>query len=184
MNKKKYPGHLLVANPNNPRDELSRSVIILLSHTDDISIGVQLNKPMPDTTIRKIADNLKMNYSANDPLYNGGNMSSNNIHVIHSPDWQGLSTVLLNDDIAVTSDVSVLAALSRGEGPELFRACAGYWFWGEDRLNKQLDPRWKLEPHKWEVVPSTLENVFQEDGVNQWRCCLDEAVHHQVNTWF
>jgi len=183
MSKKKYPGYLLVANPNNPRDELSRSVILLLSHTDDISVGLQSNNPMTETDLRTIANNLHMDYHADDPLYYGGNMSINKIHVVHSPDWQGLSTVQLNNEISVTSDISILAALSRGEGPQQFRACAGYWFWGENRLNKQLDPRWKEEPHKWEMTPGTLENVFTEDGPDQWRCALDEAAHYKVNAW-
>ena len=42
MTKKKYPGYLLLANPNNPRDELSKSVLLIVTHTNNIAIGLRL----------------------------------------------------------------------------------------------------------------------------------------------
>lgn len=184
MTKKKYAGHLLVANPNNPRDELSKSVLLLVTHTDKLAIGLQLNNPLEEIDLQTVAFNSNLDYPEGDPLYYGGNISMNKIHVVHSNDWKGLSTVRLNDQISVTNDISVLAALSRGEGPEHFRACAGYWIWDDGRMDRQLDPRNKDEPHTWEIVPATLENVFEGEGPEQWRAALDEAAKFQVSAWF
>jgi putative transcriptional regulator len=184
MSKKKYTGHLLVANPNNPRDEMSKSVLLLASHTDTMAIGLQINNPLEDIDLQQVAENLHIDYDRTDMLYYGGNISMNKIHVIHSNDWKGLSTVRLNDQLSVTNDLSIIVALSRGDGPEHFRACAGYWLWDDGRLDQQLDPRFKGEPHKWETVPATIENVFYSEGPEQWRECLDQAAKHQVQTWF
>lgn len=184
MSKKKYTGYLLVANPNNPRDELSKSVMVIASHTDRVAIGLQINNPLEDIDLNTVANNLDIDYTRADPLFYGGNISMNKIHVVHSTDWRGLSTVKLNDQLAVTNDISIIAALSRGDGPEYYRACAGYWLWDEGRLDQQLDPRFKGEPHKWEITPATVENVFGGEGPEQWRECLDQAAKYQVSAWF
>lgn len=182
--KKKYPGHLLVSNPNNPRDELSKSVILIVSHTERMAVGLQINNPLEDINLQDVANNLGMDYPNPDLLYYGGNMSTNKIHVVHSNDWQGMTTVQLNDEISVTNDISVLAALSRGEGPEFFRACAGYWLWDDHRLDLQLNPRFKDEPHKWEITPADSRIIFDGEGPEQWRVALDHAAKYQVNAWF
>jgi putative AlgH/UPF0301 family transcriptional regulator len=185
MTKKKFAGNLLVANPNNPRDELAKSVILLVTHTDKLGIGLQLNNPLTDIDLQTVAYNSNIDYPRDtDPLYYGGNISMNKIHVVHSNDWKGLSTVKLNDEISVTNDISVLAALSRGEGPSQFRACAGYWLWENGMLDDMLAPRNRNYPHKWETVPAALVNVFEGEGPEQWRNALEEAARYQVNVWF
>ena len=183
MTKKKYPGYLLVANPNNPRDELSKSVLLVANHTGNLGIGLQINNPMEDINLETVANNIGMACSRNDPLWYGGNIATNKIHVVHSTDWKGITTVKLSDEIYVTNDVSVLAAISLGEGPKFFRACAGYWLWEDGRLDRMLDPKDREETHKWEVTPATLESVFNGEGPDQWRDCLDKAAKYQVSAW-
>lgn len=184
MTKKRYTGHLLVANPNNPKDELGRSVMLLVTHANSVGIGLQLNNPLEEIDLQTVANNIGMIYPRQDPLFYGGNISQNKIHVVHSTDWRGLSTVPLTEDIAVTNDISVLAAIAGGQGPEHFRACAGYWLWEDGRLDQQLDPRSKIEPHKWEIVPATQQLVFNGEGPDQWRACLEESAKFQASAWF
>lgn len=184
MTKKKYPGYLLVANPNNPRDELSKSVILIASHNDRMAIGLQVNNPLEDINLQTVAENIGIDYPNPDLLYYGGNISMNKIHVVHSLDWKGLTTVKLNEQLAVTNDISILAALSRGEGPTFYRACAGYWLWDEGLLDRMLDPRDRSDPHKWEITPGTLDNVFTGEGPEQWRTSIEEAAKYQVSAWF
>jgi putative transcriptional regulator len=184
MIKKKYDGYLLAANPANPKDDLARSVILLLRHTDDLSIGLQVNRRMTHPCLADIGENHGIPLSVEDPLWYGGNIEERKIHVVHSTDWMGLSSVNLNDDIAVTNDISVLAAVSRGEGPEHFRACTGYWLWGDGRMNHMLDPHDKNEPMKWELLPATLETMFAEEGIDQWLLAIDRSASYQVSNWF
>jgi putative transcriptional regulator len=184
MTKKKYPGYLLVANPNNPRDELSKGVLLCVNHAGNLAIGLQINNPLEDIDLQHVADNLGMESSVNAPLWFGGNISQNKIHVVHSNDWRGLSTVKMNDEISVTNDISVLAAIARGEGPRYYRACAGYWLWDDGRMDRMLNPRAKDEPIKWEIAPATLESIFDSEGPDQWRAVLDKAAKYQVDAWF
>jgi len=184
MPKKKYPGHLLVANPNNPHDELYKGVILVVSHTDQRAIGLQINNPIENLNLQKIAAKLDLDYYSDDKLYFGGSVGSSKIHVIHSLDWQGFSTIKLNDQIAVTNDLSVIAAIVQGDGPEHFRACAGYWSWADGTLDRQLDPHKPNESHKWEIVSATAENIFSLDGIDQWYNAIDESTKQSIQSWF
>jgi putative transcriptional regulator len=177
-------GQLLIANPQNPRDELDRSLILVVSHNPDLAIGLQLNLPIRDIDLCTVAFNSHVDYDRSDPLYYGGNMNANKIHVVHSTDWQGLTTVQLNDQIAITNDLSIIMAISRNDGPEQFRACAGYWIWNDGRLDKQLDPRIWEDPHTWETVSATPDLIFDESGSKQWRRALDRSIKNQIDSWF
>jgi putative transcriptional regulator len=187
-NSNKYPGYLLVANTNNPRDELHRGVILLVNHTDDLAVGIQLNNQLTNMTLKEIAVNTGIEWEGEfddaEPLYYGGSHNSTRVHVIHTPDWRGSSTVMINSEIAVTNDISVLAAISRGEGPKQYRACAGHWIWNAGDLNMELAPKQKRVSHKWEVAPATGELVFDYEGADQWRQALLESAHHSAAQWF
>lgn len=178
------PGHLLLANPNNPKDDLSRSVMLLLSHTHRISIALQLNNPVVDFDLKLIANGLGMEFHYSEPVYYGGSTNTHKVHVIHSSEWQGISTIQLNDEISVTSDVCVIKAITDGTGPNFYRACAGYWSWFDGKLDEQLDPMSRKYPHTWEITPATIKNVFKGEGPEQWRSTLEDSTRYQINEWF
>lgn len=185
MRQKKYQGQLLVANPKNPRDSLYGGVILLLSHTDQMSVGVQINHRMKEIDLSDVAHGIGMWYEGADPMYHGGNVATGKVHVVHSLDWQGMSTIKINKDIGVTNDISILSAISNGEGPAYFRACAGIWMWEGGILEKQLSTKKSKDiMHRWELAPSTLENVFDEEEDTQWYSVLEHSARIQVNNWF
>lgn len=185
MTKKKYHGQLLAAHPGNPDDDLQESVILMISHTADISIGLQINSVIENLSLQEVAKNLGLWWPGNDPLWYGGETDGNKIHVIHSPDWSGLTTIRINDEISLTNDVSVIAALNRGEGPEYYRACAGYRMWANGSLDRQLRATTNTTAtHRWETVESTAENIFGYDGHEQWVNTLDNCAQYRVDSWF
>lgn len=178
------PGHLLIANPNNPKDHLSRSVMLVVSHTPHMSVALQVNNPVEDIDLKLVSQGLGIDYSYTDPVYYGGNTNTHKIHVVHSAEWEGPTTIKLNNEIAVSSDITVITAIADGTGPNFYRACAGYWIWKDGFLATQLDPRSYDDPHKWEITPSTIENIFNSEGPDQWRFALEDCARYQVNEWF
>jgi putative AlgH/UPF0301 family transcriptional regulator len=91
----------------------------------------------------------------------------------------------MSKEIGITNDISILAAIAAGEGPRYFRACSGYWLWDDGRLDIQLDPRNQLEhePHKWEIVPATTQNLFKIDPEVQWQTAVEECAKYKINAW-
>jgi putative transcriptional regulator len=185
MIKNNLQGHLLAANPSNPRDELDRAVILLTSHTSGSSVGLQINRVLPELSLANIANNIGIWIDDDHPVYCGGSVGVNKIHVIHTNDWQGHTTVRITKDLCVTNDISVLAAISRGEGPDQIRACAGFWLWEDGQLDQQLgNTPAEFDRYKWETVPATIENVFESLGIEQWHNTLEASARMQVSLWF
>lgn len=178
-------GKLLIANPTNPEDDLARSVLFCTTHTKNIAIGLQVNRLNDDIDLSTVAYHLGIEYYGSEPVWYGGNISRDKIHIIHSLDWRGISTVPLTEHIGVTSDIGILAAIARDKGPRLFKACAGYWLFDNGRLDKHLskikDPN---DPFKWEVVDADIDTVFLLDYQYLWEECLQSLIVNKVKYYF
>jgi putative AlgH/UPF0301 family transcriptional regulator len=188
MIKRNYLGHLLVSNPNNPPDELGdRSVILMAAHGDNTAIGLQINRVNVELDLASVSENLGVNFDRSYPIFYGGNTNTAKIHMIHSLDWSSVSTFKLTDDIGVTNDISVLVAISQNQGPEHFRACAGYWWWENTMLDQMLDPKLFAEcpvPYRWQIVPATVDNVFSIPPNEQWSAAIEQSTKFLVDCYF
>lgn len=183
MTKNNLAGQLLVANPLNPKDGLDHSVVLVVSHTPGVSLGLRLNSPAKTMPLSKIFNQIGLHYESNDCLYHSGNLTTDKVHLVHSLDWQGLTTVELTPTIGITNDISVLAAIARGEGPEYFRACAGVLSWVDGGLDQQLNHKTDTE-YKWELATANIETVFGADELDQWHKCIEASARDQVSKWF
>ena len=139
-------------------------------------------------TLQDVSENIGIDVSdprsrLDVPLYYGGLHGSHRVQVIHTPDWKGLTTVPINKDLSITNDLSILAALSLGEGPSKFRACAGYVTWEDRTLDYQLDNS-RNENHRWEIAPATADITFGYEEEEQWRQSLFRAAHFTTAQWF
>ena len=186
MPKKTYVGQLLAANPLNPKDSLDHSVILVVTHTPNLAFGLQINRPMTDLTVAEVSDQVGIYVPDPTPVYYGGGVGASKIHVIHSSDWGGFNTIEVTDELSVTSDISVLAAISRGEGPEYYKACAGIWGWEGDQLNKEIEARSNSDvKHRWEAVKATPELIFDSgNNLDHWHKVIEAAAREQVSAWF
>ena len=179
-----YLGKLLVAHPNNPKGDFYRGVEIIVTDTDTLTVGLQINTPHIDLTLSRITRNIGIDHEGDHPVYFGGHTNPHKIHVIHSLDWSGVGTVPLTSEIGLTNDISILMALSRNQGPEYFRACAGYWAWDNGRLQRELLGTYRDdEPDRFEILDSSIENVFLINHSQQWNFCIEQLAKHKVSAW-
>lgn len=179
-------GKLLVAHPLYPEGSMKKSVMLMINQGSVLgNIGICINKPFVGVDFNVVMLNAGLNGDFDELLYKGGDNNENRVYVVHSLDWSSPSTVHLNDQIGVSTDLSILAALSQGQGPEYFRACAGYHRWDKNQLEGELsgkDP-WS-SVHMWSQVPSSIELVFDLDWENQWKNLIACSANLVVNSWF
>lgn len=183
MTKKTLLGQLLVANPLNPKDGLDHSVILVVTDSPTAVLGLQLNLPAKNMPVSGIFAQLGLWYDGDEVVHQGGPLNPSKIHMVHTLDWQGLTTVEIAPNLGLTNDISILAALARGEGPEYFRACSGFLSWRGSVLDEELDYKSKTE-HKWELAPSNISTVFETDELDQWHRCVEASAKSQVSRWF
>lgn len=186
-----YTGYLLCSSPKTSTHELEHGCILLVQHTNDMAIGIQVNQAIPNTTLQEVAERIGIKLPGLDPMWFGGPNGQDRVHVVHTKDWAGPSTVSISDELAVTNDISVLTAIAGREGPSDFRACAGYWSWPGVELAQSLSVRpsskSKIIRNKmsWETVPATADLVFDLiGGKEQWERAIDASAQHQARLWF
>jgi putative transcriptional regulator len=181
-----YQGYLLVAHPHNPQDDLAQSVVVIIKQTQNMAMGLQINNVLANVTVRDLAvtagidlKNLELYMPASpSPLYYGGSRNMHRVYVLHSRDWHSSSTEVINDQLAVTHDMSILTAILMGQGPKEYRVCAGHWLWADIDLeltNKNV--------RKWEILPSSEDLIFDLDPDTQWSHCLQQALQYNCSQW-
>lgn len=186
MIEQNYKGFLLASHPKRQDQFFNRSVVLVVDHEPNGAIGLQINKSYEnDLTFETVMNNVGLPCSIDHPLYIGGPEHTNRIHVVHSLDWFSPTTIKINNKIGVSNDVSVLAAISKNEGPEFFRAVAGFTRWIAGHLEGEVlgEHPWNIS-HTWNFIPATVEHVFAEDTVDQWHNVTVDAGKFQIATWF
>lgn len=184
----KLSGNLLASSPAMFREDIQQQVILLISHTDQLAIGIQINQESIGQTLQSIGRRMGIPIPGSDPIWSGGTLGRDKIHIIHSTDWMGRSSVKINDEIAVTNDVSILIALSESVGPSQFKACAGFLSWSHDELMHSLGVKSasvEIYQTAWEIVPASTELTFADQGGDQqWLKTLEASAAYQSTQWF
>jgi len=184
-----YKGRLLIAQPKCDSNFFKESVVLITRHNSYGAWGIIINKPVPDPScdLIDVFEHVGMENAvgANAPLYVGGPIERNRICLVHSNDWASNSTLEISPELSVTTDISILAAISEGIGPSRYRACCGVSSWGPNQLEGEMkgqDP-WTLK-HRWLEVQGTEKNVFETEPSLQWNTLLTQAVELEVKEWF
>lgn len=178
-------GHILCAQPKSIDPYFARSVIAIASHSAQNSWGIMVNKLHANLTISNVMESVGIEYKDDSSVYVGGPVEPGRIHVIHSLDWTGLTTIAITPEIGITGDLSILTAIASGQGPNLYRIVAGLCVWGPNQLDGEYRglPPWKPE-HRWLDAPATIESIFNQNGNNQWEKSIEIVANSVISTWF
>lgn len=186
MIEQNYAGYLLAAHPKRGEVSLRKSTMLIIDHDASGAIGLQVNKPfISNVTLSSVMQNIGLVSTNDQPLFNGGPESSNRIHIVHSLDWFSPTTNKLNDHIGISSDISVLTAISKDEGPNYFRAIAGFTRWLPGHLEGEIlgESPWTIQ-HCWSYIPANADTLFLYTEIDQWHRVITDASRHQIANWF
>lgn len=179
-------GNLIAAHPKYPLSVLRRSVLLVIEHSESGAIGLQTNRPYQNgINLSTVMHSAGLTCPFDEPLYIGGEHNQNRVYVIHSLDWSSPTTTKLNDQIGLSTDLSVLMALSQSQGPEYFRAVAGFHAWGSGELEGEIMGHDPWNPmHSWNWTQANIENLFEIEHEQQWDIVIDQAGRQQIAAWF
>jgi len=186
MIEQNYTGYLLASHPKRAEPMLRRSTILVIDHDASGAIGLQINKPyVSNLTLNTVMQNVGLSTSNDQPLYNGGTESSNRIHIIHTLDWFSPTTNRINEQIGISSDLSVLTAIGNDEGPSQLRAVAGFTRWLPGYLEGEIlgEAPWTIN-HCWSFTPATADTLFGYTDLEQWHKVITDSSRQQVSSWF
>lgn len=183
-----YSGKLLIAQPKCVSSFFTETVTLLISHAVHGSWGMIVNKKFDGDamTLNDLLDSVGIERTMNftEPLYIGGPIERQKVAVLHSSEWMGHSTQQVNEEISMTNDISILAAISRNEGPEKYRIICGLSAWGSSQLEGEMLGQEPWTPqHRWLTAPATSE-IFDYDSRDLWNRSLQTAINLEVKEWF
>jgi putative transcriptional regulator len=162
-------GQLLVAMPQMSDPRFVRSVIYLCAHSAEGAMGLVVNRLIDSLTFSSLLGQLGLEADAvttDMPIHFGGPVEASRGFVLHSADYVQESTLMIDDQIALTATVDVLRAIATGSGPARRVLALGYAGWAPGQLDAEI------QANGWLLVPPDTELVFGLDNEAKWERAL------------
>jgi putative transcriptional regulator len=178
-------GKIIIAQPAFYSGHFSKSIVLIAQHGEGGSWGVVLNRLARTVTMKEVMKAAGVEYHRDEAIYIGGPVEPTRIHVVHSLDWSSSGTMCINDEIGITGDLSILAAISAGEGPDYYRAGIGLAVWSAGQLDGEMKGQspWKPE-QRWLTTDATVNLCFNELGEEQWHNAIGHCIEERVSDLF
>jgi putative transcriptional regulator len=157
-------GTLLVASPQLTDPNFARSVVLVVRHESEGSIGIVLNRPTnlePKTVFPQLAERVG-GYSGR--LFRGGPVSPTQLLFL----VRGLAAATVSgpevlDKVFLSIDEESLADMTRlAEGTAELRLYAGHAAWAPGQLDAEV------RAGGWQLVTGTADLVFHEQPDELW----------------
>jgi putative transcriptional regulator len=162
-------GQLLVAMPQMSDPRFARSVVYLCAHSSDGAMGLVVNRLIDSLTFGSLLSQLGVEAGGEPtdmPVHFGGSVESSRGFVLHTSDYLQDSTLVIDDEIALTATVDVLKAIARGDGPRCRVLALGYAGWAPGQLDAEI------QANGWLLVPADLDLVFGVENDRKWERAL------------
>jgi putative transcriptional regulator len=159
-------GKLLIAMPSIGDPQFSGSVIYVCTHSSEGTMGLIINKVMPNLKFSDILKQIKMtssNACGDWPVHFGGSVESGRGFVLHSSDYRSTKdTALLPDGLTLTATRSILEAIAKGNSPARAIFALGYSGWGSGQLEDEI------AQNAWLTADYDEYLVFGSDSATKW----------------
>ncbi len=159
-------GQLLIAMPMMDTPHFAQSVIYLCAHTPEGAMGIVVNRPLNKPSFEDLLEQLDVMPTPparRIELFRGGPVDSARGFVLHTRDWTGDGSLMVDDHVALTASLDVLKAIADGGGPTQGLLALGYAGWGPGQLDQEM------HDNAWLSAPATLDLLFDSDHDTKWR---------------
>jgi putative transcriptional regulator len=95
-------------------------------------------------------------------VLNGGPVEPSRGFVLHSPEYEGESTIMVGMKWGLTATLDVLRDIAAAKGPEKWLSTLGYTGWGPGQLEGEL------ASHGWQQAPGDMGIIFDTPIIARW----------------
>lgn len=169
-------GSILISEPFLQDAYFQRSVVLLVEHAKEGSMGFVLNKKTELLVNTFFAD---LENCPDMPIYLGGPVSANRLFFIHSlGDLIIPNSLKINEHLYFDGEFSALQRYIRNGHPieGKVKFLLGYSGWQEGQLNNEITK------NSWVVSHASSRNVLLAEGEDFWKESL-ESLGSQYETW-
>ena len=164
-------GQLLVATEEMQDPRFVESVIYIVKHDHEGTMGLVINRPLAQGPI----DDLLKGFGAETKgsgreiiIHYGGPVSSRQGFVLHSDDVLLENSMKAKDGIAATSDTKIIESIANDKGPRQFLFMFGYAGWAPGQLEDEIKRK------TWAAVSADKALIFGKDAEKKWRQAIDK----------
>lgn len=158
-------GQLLVATDGLRDPRFVRTVIYMVRHDPTGALGLVVNRPLGETPLARLLDRLGLSgegVSGTLRLHYGGPVEPKRGFVLHTAEWTGEDSRVVQGGVAFTTDPAILEAVARGAGPRRLLVTLGYAGWSPGQLEGEIDGG------AWITVTADEALIFDEDAATKW----------------
>ena len=163
-------GKFLIASPHCfLNDVFSRSLIYVASHSQQGTVGLIINHLINRVSCCSLLKMLKDNTEVHDlviPVHLGGPVEPERGFILHSIDYDKNLLLKLHNDLAVSSNVSILKDIANGNGPERSLFIMGYTGWEANQLEREI------ENNLWIISEANPDLIFSTNCDIKWKLAL------------
>ena len=167
-------GSILISEPFLADTLFSRSVVYLVDHGDEGSIGFIINKSL-DIRIENAVEGFE-NFS--DTISMGGPVASNTLHYLHTLGDIIPNSFWVRDNVFWGGDLDTIRKMtSKGViNRDQIRFFLGYSGWSPGQLQKELNE------NSWVIVRTRPETIMKSRGEDSWRAIL-RSINKKYRIW-
>jgi putative transcriptional regulator len=165
-----FIGQLLVATPEMKDPRFVQSVIYIVKHDHEGTLGLVLNRPLALAPIEDVIKGFGLdgkNAKEAITVHYGGPVSPRQGFILHSDDVILETSIKVKDNIAMTSDPRIMDNISKGQGPRQFLLMIGYAGWAPGQLEEEVKNK------TWFFIPADNDIVFDKQAKTKWQRAMD-----------
>ena len=162
-------GQLLIASPRMPDPRFQRTVILIVRHGKDGTLGTTINRPVQELPLATLLERLGetgVGVEGSVQVFAGGPVQPQVGFVLHSGDYRRRETVVIDGRFAMTQSPEVLRDIAAKRGPQKALVAFGYAGWTPGQLEAEL------EGEAWLVAPADTQLVFDEARDKVWELAM------------
>lgn len=160
--------HFLIAMPSMEDPFFKESVIYLCEHSADGAMGIIVNKPSP-IMMDLLFDSAKAptpeRFHGQSVLM-GGPVQIDRGFLVHTPTGCWESSLLVTDDIAMTTSRDIILGLTQENTVDKAVATIGYSSWSAGQLEQEL------ANNNWITVPADTQILFDMPYKQRYKAAL------------
>jgi putative transcriptional regulator len=162
-------GKLLIAMPDMADPRFAYSVIFMCAYSPEGAMGLVINKPTTELSLRDLLEQLEINGTAptDRPIHFGGPVEHGRGFVLHDKGYfSDIATMDISPAFAMTATLDILEAIAEGKGPREALIALGYAGWGPGQLEAEI------AQNAWLTVEADPELVFNTPDAMKWEVAL------------
>ncbi len=169
----------LVASPSMRSDEFDHTVVLLVDHREEGSLGFIINRTanvsfvdvMEQVGCDESGEQEARRFNPNTPVMHGGPVSQDTGWVLFDPEGnpreQEDGLIEVAPGICVTANIKILQDTARGEGPRRMAMVLGYAGWGPGQLDEEI------REGAWLIADLDPELIFSENIEKRWSAAFE-----------